>query len=71
MARVLVNGVRLHVQQVPAKAKPRGGRRPTVVFVHGLGTDSLASFYFTLAGPVSAAGVDVIAYDLRGHGRSE
>ncbi|MGH8896256.1 MAG: alpha/beta fold hydrolase [Egibacteraceae bacterium] len=72
MARVLVNGVRLHVQQVPAKAKPRGGgRHPTVVFVHGVGTDSLASFYFTLAGPVSAAGVDVVAYDLRGHGRSE
>jgi 3-oxoadipate enol-lactonase len=41
------------------------------VFVHGLGTDSLASFYFTLAPAVSAAGIGVIAYDLRGHGRSE
>jgi len=42
-----------------------------VVFIHGLGTDSLASFYFTLAAPVSAAGIEVFAYDLRGHGRSE
>lgn len=44
---------------------------PAVVFVHGLGTDSLASFYFTLASPVAAAGFEAIAYDLRGHGRSE
>lgn len=43
---------------------------PVVVFVHGLGTDSLASFYLTLASPVSAAGIDVLAYDLRGHGRT-
>ncbi|MGH8884006.1 MAG: alpha/beta fold hydrolase [Egibacteraceae bacterium] len=72
MAQILANGVKLHVQRIAPKGGPRGGgRHPTVVFVHGLGTDSLASFYFTLAGPVSAAGVDVIAYDLRGHGRSE
>lgn len=60
------------MQRVAPKGSPRaGGRHPTVVFVHGLGTDSLASFYFTLAPAVSAAGTEVIAYDLRGHGRSE
>jgi pimeloyl-ACP methyl ester carboxylesterase len=62
----------MHAQQVAAKGSPRAdGRHPTVVFIHGLGTDSLASFYLTLAAPVSAAGIEVVAYDLRGHGRSE
>jgi len=60
------------VQRLAPKRGPRAdGRHPTVVFIHGLGTDSLASFYFTLAAPASAAGIEVIAYDLRGHGRSE
>jgi 3-oxoadipate enol-lactonase len=59
------------VQRVAPKGSPRAGGHATVVFIHGLGTDSLASFYFTLAPAVSAAGIDVIAYDLRGHGRSE
>jgi 3-oxoadipate enol-lactonase len=72
LAQVLANGIRLHVQRLA----PKGGRSaderdPTVVFVHGLGTDSMASFYLTLAAPVSAAGSQVIAYDLRGHGHSE
>lgn len=43
----------------------------TVVFLHGLVTDNLSSFYYTLAGPAVGAGVQVILYDLRGHGRSE
>jgi pimeloyl-ACP methyl ester carboxylesterase len=42
-----------------------------VVFIHGVGTDSLASFYLTLAAPAANAGIDVISYDLRGHGRSD
>jgi pimeloyl-ACP methyl ester carboxylesterase len=53
------------VQLVPA------GGTETVVFLHGMGTDSLASFYLTLAPPVAAAGIDVISYDLRGHGKTE
>jgi pimeloyl-ACP methyl ester carboxylesterase len=60
------------VQRVAPKGdRCAEARHPTVVFVHGLGTDTMASFYLTLAAPVSAAGIEVIAYDLRGHGRSE
>ncbi|MFB9727752.1 alpha/beta hydrolase [Haloechinothrix salitolerans] len=66
---VEVNGVRTHFQLT--RSRQHTGPAPIVVCVHGLGYDSLASFYLTLAAPLSAAGVDVLAYDLRGHGRSE
>ncbi|MFI2436342.1 alpha/beta fold hydrolase [Streptomyces sp. NPDC018693] len=65
MAMVDTGRVRMHVQRIG----PRGG--PTAVLVHGLLTDSLASHYFTLAPAFAAAGLDVVMYDLRGHGRSE
>ncbi|AUI59681.1 alpha/beta fold hydrolase [Amycolatopsis sp. BJA-103] len=65
MPTMTVNGLRTNVHLVP------GGGTETVVFLHGMGTDSLASFYLTLAPPVAAAGVDVISYDLRGHGKTE
>ncbi|MFF1614725.1 alpha/beta fold hydrolase [Amycolatopsis sp. NPDC058278] len=65
MPTLTVNGLRTNVQLVPA------GGTETVVFLHGMGTDSLASFYLTLAPPVAAAGIDVISYDLRGHGKTE
>ncbi|MFI9804130.1 alpha/beta fold hydrolase [Streptomyces sp. NPDC052301] len=69
MAMVDAGGIRLHVQ----RTGPTGGRVPhaTVVLVHGLLTDSLASYYFTVAPAFAAAGLDVVMYDLRGHGRSE
>jgi pimeloyl-ACP methyl ester carboxylesterase len=66
---VVANGIRMHYERMPAK-NPRG-EPPVVVFIHGLAIDSLASFYLTLAAPVAAAGMDAIAYDLRGHGHSE
>ncbi|MFF8971037.1 alpha/beta fold hydrolase [Streptomyces sp. NPDC014995] len=61
--------VRLHVQRIG----PPGGRpvTGTAVLVHGLLTDSLASYYFTVAPAFAAAGLDVVMYDLRGHGRSD
>ncbi|MEU9264741.1 alpha/beta hydrolase [Streptomyces sp. NPDC048251] len=69
MAMVDTGSVRLHVQRIG----PRQGRpaTATVVLVHGLLTDSLASYYFTVAPAFAAAGLDVVMYDLRGHGRSE
>lgn len=68
MPTVDVNGLRVNYLQLDGKKGPEP--KPMVVFVHGLGTDSLASFYLTLAAPVSAAGIDILAYDLRGHGKT-
>ncbi|MEV5571931.1 alpha/beta hydrolase [Spirillospora sp. NPDC052269] len=68
MADVHANGLRFNAQVMePQNRAPDG---PTVVFVHGLVTDNLSSFYYTLAGPAAVAGTRVILYDLRGHGRS-
>jgi pimeloyl-ACP methyl ester carboxylesterase len=67
---VMVNGVRTHYQRMPARTS-HSAPAPIVVCVHGIGYDSLASFYLTLAPPLSAAGIEVLTYDLRGHGRSE
>src|SRR5882757_7626651 len=68
MAIVDTGDIKLHVQRLG----PRDGRpaTATVVLLHGLLTDSLASYYFTVAPGFAAAGADVIMYDLRGHGRS-
>lgn len=66
---IVANDIEIHYQRMSAKDHG-AGPPPTVVFIHGLGTDSLASFYLTLAAPMAAAGIEVIAYDLRGHGRT-
>ncbi|MCG6493959.1 alpha/beta fold hydrolase [Kitasatospora sp. A2-31] len=68
MAFVDLDGLRCHVQRLG----PQDGGPPaaTVVLLHGLLTDSLASFYFTLAPTLASAGLDVLMYDHRGHGRS-
>lgn len=70
MTHLTINGNELHVQRLPAAGVPDDARRETVVFVHGMLTDSLASYYFTMAPAFAAAGVDVIMYDHRGHGKS-
>ncbi|MBW8484784.1 alpha/beta fold hydrolase [Actinomadura parmotrematis] len=77
MPEVTARGTRFHVQTMEpagAAADPPGGAPvvvPVVVFVHGLVVDDLSSFYYTLAGPVAAAGARAVLYDLRGHGRSQ
>jgi pimeloyl-ACP methyl ester carboxylesterase len=64
-----LSGIRLHVQRLA----PPAGRPPTAtaVLLHGLLTDSLASYYFTVAPALAEAGIEVVMYDQRGHGRSD
>lgn len=70
MSEVLANGVRFHVQHLnPVPAEERTA--PPVVFLHGLGMDNMASFYYTVAGAVAKTGAETVLYDLRGHGSSE
>lgn len=75
MAEVTADGIRFHVQRLPAHrltgSTDRPTHPPTVVFVHGLLIDNMSSFYYTLANPAARAGADVILYDLRGHGGTE
>ncbi|MFJ2610271.1 MULTISPECIES: alpha/beta fold hydrolase [unclassified Streptomyces] len=78
MAKLRTGELTTHVQQLAAGAVGRSSgalsgddEPPVVVLVHGLLTDSLASYYFTLGPALSAAGIDTVMYDLRGHGRTE
>jgi pimeloyl-ACP methyl ester carboxylesterase len=70
MAEIIARGVQFHVQRLTPRQRPHRLEHP-VVFIHGLGFDNLSSFYYTLANPAAHAGVEVILYDLRGHGLSE
>jgi pimeloyl-ACP methyl ester carboxylesterase len=66
---VHANGIAVHTARLePATGGPVP---PTAVMIHGMAGDSMASWYLTLAVPVSDAGLRVVMYDLRGHGRSE
>ncbi|MEU1753005.1 alpha/beta hydrolase [Micromonospora matsumotoense] len=71
---VRANGITLHTQRLdpPGPAVDgRTGPTPTAVLIHGMASDTMASWYFTLAEPLSRAGFPTVLYDLRGHGRSE
>ncbi|HTJ32278.1 MAG TPA: alpha/beta fold hydrolase [Dactylosporangium sp.] len=73
MSMVLANGLSVHVERL-APSEPASGAHggaPTAVLIHGLAMDTLASWYITLAQPLAAAGLDVVMYDLRGHGHTE
>ncbi|MFG2044561.1 alpha/beta fold hydrolase [Dactylosporangium sp. NPDC048998] len=73
MSMVLANGLSIHVEQL-APPEPVSGvpsAAPTAVLIHGLALDTLASWYLTLASPLAAAGLNVVMYDLRGHGHTE
>ena len=69
MPSVIANGIRQNYEVLPppeAAADPK-----TVVCIHGILIDSLASYFFTLAQPLHEAGYRVVLYDLRGHGNTE
>jgi pimeloyl-ACP methyl ester carboxylesterase len=65
---VRANGIVLHVQVIEPAAAPAAR---TAVLLHGLASDTMASWYFTLAYPLVEEGFRVVLLDLRGHGRSE
>lgn len=69
MPAVVANGIRQNHEVL----LPRDGSLdpPTIVCVHGILIDSLASYYFTVAQALRDAGFRVVLYDLRGHGKSE
>jgi pimeloyl-ACP methyl ester carboxylesterase len=67
MSQIRVGELDVHVQRLRPAVE---GEAPIVVCIHGLLTDSLASYYFTLGPAFAERGVDVLMYDLRGHGRS-
>ncbi|WP_327356651.1 alpha/beta fold hydrolase [Streptomyces sp. NBC_01304] len=66
MTKVDAGGTRLNVERLG----DAGPGAETVVFVHGIATDNLTSYYFTVAPHFAEAGYDVVMYDQRGHGRS-
>lgn len=70
MAKIRVGELDVHVQRMSAAGPPADGPPPLVVFVHGLLIDSLASYYFSLGPAFAERGLDVLMYDLRGHGRT-
>ncbi|GAB4013697.1 alpha/beta fold hydrolase [Nocardioides ultimimeridianus] len=63
MPDIDVGGLRVHYQRAG-----QGDR--TVVMIHGLVIDNLSSLYYALA-PGVADHLQVLLYDLRGHGRTE
>lgn len=69
MPSLHANGISHNYEVMP----PQGPAAPaaTLVCVHGILIDSLASYYFTLAKSLRDAGFRVVMYDLRGHGNTD
>ncbi|MFJ5035667.1 alpha/beta fold hydrolase [Streptomyces sp. NPDC088560] len=65
-----VNGITTHIGEIPPEGD-QSRAAGTVVLIHGIVPDSMASWYLTLAYPLARAGLRVLLYDLRGHGRSQ
>ncbi len=68
MGRIAVNGVTLNVTELPQRARRRRQGTP-IVLIHGLAASS-AFWYAAGAQFLSLLG-PCLAYDLRGHGKSE
>jgi len=65
--KIRVNGLDVHVQRL---GHTGDAPRPVVVLIHGLLIDTLASYYFSLGPMLAEEGMDVVMYDLRGHGKT-
>jgi pimeloyl-ACP methyl ester carboxylesterase len=59
-----VGDLRVHYQRLGSR------EGETVVMMHGMLVDNLSSLYLTLAPVLVKAGMDVLLYDQRGHGRT-
>lgn len=70
MPYIDANGLRFHVQVLEDDPPADGPERPKVVMIHGLIVVNLASYYYTIAHPMSLL-ADTYLYDLRGNGRTE
>src|ERR1700744_6523975 len=69
MPTIVANGIRQNYElALPSNGDPNA---PTIVCVHGMLIDSLASYYFTMAKPLRDAGMRVLMYDQRAHGNSD
>ncbi len=73
MTRLDAGGLRFNVERLGGGGPHSGtavAGRETVVLIHGIATDNLTSYYFTVAPEFAAAGYEVVMYDQRGHGRT-
>jgi pimeloyl-ACP methyl ester carboxylesterase len=69
MPTIVANGIKQNYElALPSNGDPDA---PTIVCVHGMLIDSLASYYFTMAKPLRDAGMRVLMYDQRAHGNSD
>ncbi|WP_394940520.1 alpha/beta fold hydrolase [Psychromicrobium sp. YIM B11713] len=71
MTIAIVNGLKLNYEILRATDRGPDVPRETLVLIHGIIIDNLASYYLTIAPAIAAAGIDVIMFDHRGHGKSE
>lgn len=71
MTLLTINGLKLNYEILRASNLDPDEPRETLVLVHGIVIDNLASYYLTIAPAIAAAGIDVIMFDHRGHGKSE
>ena len=69
MPTIIANGIKQNYELgLPTNGDPNA---PTIVCVHGMLIDSLASYYFTMAKRLRDAGMRVLMYDMRAHGNSD
>jgi pimeloyl-ACP methyl ester carboxylesterase len=69
MPTIIANGIKQNYElALPTNGDPDA---PTIVCVHGMLIDSLASYYFMMAKQLRDAGYRVLMYDLRAHGNSD